>query len=294
MIKTTPRRLVFLGATVLVASATAAAATPLLNLRGDEPRPSASATPAPSSTRTQAAGSLSVRSAEPTLTTLVRNVVDGVDAGRYVSAEIKSPPPGFHAEPRFGQLGNLWLYLVVRTDDSEPGVARSVWSGAVVAGAVRGLAHRRGHDILGYTVQHLFPDGSLSPPDSTAIAQPFNHGVALDPEATQRSVRGRADRIPGVYAVGVALRRPGTAPAIMATLRTRNPSALLSRPRNLVEQVVGDGNSYEGTWVEVRTPDGALVAVNGYSARTGIGTAWSAEGIAPPRETRDLSRPSSE
>jgi hypothetical protein len=216
-----------------------------------------------------------VSSGGPGENALLRRVIAGVDASIVLGAVLGAPPEGFQAEPRFGEVGNRWLYLEMKADGTERGLVEPNWEAMLVTGAYRDLAHAANlPDLLGYTVQLRFPDRSLSAPDSTAIAQPFTHDVIADDQRAAASVKAHVQQM---AVRGESMRvLHAASPAIAETLSAANPADLLKDGLGSIQQsVFGDINDYDGALVRVVDGDGKVVATAAYSARLGIGTGWA-------------------
>jgi hypothetical protein len=217
-----------------------------------------------------------VSSGGPGENALLRRVVAGVDASIVSNAVLGDPPTGFQAEPRFGEVGNRWLYLEMKADGTERGLVEPNWEAMLVTGAYRDLAHTANlPDLLGYTVQLRFPDRSLSAPDSTVIAQPFTHNVIADDQRAAAAVKTHVQQMAGVRGESMRVLHAAS-PAIVETLTAANPAELLKDGLGSIQQsVFGDINDYDGVLVRVVDGDGKIVATAAYSVRLGLGTGWA-------------------
>ena len=215
---------------------------------------------------------------------LLSQILGGVDCNLFLDARIGTPPAGFEAAPRFGELGSAWLYLTLKADGTEAGLLQPDWEASIVAGAFRDLAHAASlPDVLGYSVQLVFPNGLASALDSTAIAEPFSHRVTQQDADALANARGRLASLEHVRGSSERVLH-AAAPAIVETITTDDPQAFVSRYSSL-QEVFGDLANYDATLVRVVDGNGKLVALSGFATRVGVGGGWIRPDVAPSRQT---------
>ena len=221
----------------------------------------------------------SLRAATPAEGSVVRQV-SSFAGSDLLKAGLGSPPDGFVAAPQFGELGATWLYLQLAAADRSGAAVVANWQAMLIAGAYRDAAHTRNlPDLLGYSVQLSFPDGTVSGIDSTVIAEPFTHAVR-DAATVQQDVARRVSALAGVHLTGEKTRNTGIGDAIVATVATTPDHVARRGLPQLTTDVFDDPGAPEGSLLVVEDEStGAVIAVSGFSARTGIGTAWVAGGI---------------
>jgi len=216
---------------------------------------------------------------------LLSQILGGVDRNLFVAARIGAPPAGFEAAPRFGELGSAWLYLTLKADGTEAGLVQPNWEASIVAGAFRDLAHAGSlPDVLGYSVQLVFPNGMASALDSSVIAEPFSHRVTQEDADALANARGRLASLEHVRGSSERILH-AAAPAIVETITTDDAESFVSRYSSLQDAVFGDLANYDATFVRVVDGNGKLVAVSGFSTRVGAGEGWIRPDVAPPRQT---------
>jgi hypothetical protein len=205
----------------------------------------------------------------------LQSAASGVDLTGVVSLEVTQPPAEVHQE-------DAWLRVELSATDG-PGYVDQFWRAMLVAGNFNAASNPLGVSSLsGTTIE--------SPSDGKSISVMRSQRLKADggrAEALQRATDGAA-------AVGLKIRSlsvsdDGTVIRLVA--ETDDPKAFLLRYRYAAQQIFGDLNRYDGTFLEVQSAAGDPVVVSAYSAGTGQGAGWADTTLVPACAIYDLDVP---
>ena len=196
---------------------------------------------------------------------------------RIVSAEVTP-------EDDASGLARLRLHTVTRADGNGPGEAlRAGWEADLLSGAVAELAAQPAENdlsrVLAPYVDVLQPDGTLLPNEAGGMGA-IAPGQAVDdrPDAElQALVRDAV--APYGRLVELRIHRP-LGPALAIVLQSDHPERALAAFPVWARDGIGCPTRYDGCYVEVRGPDGAVVARQSVGLRNGAGRLWTAEGYS--------------
>jgi hypothetical protein len=182
-----------------------------------------------------------------------------------------------------------WLYTTVNAKSGKgPDVARSVWEGDLVAGALRDelhLAHVHG-DLIASNVSVLLPNGTLFPNlggglGTVAFAQSFSSPNDAELKASLR--KAATDLNLQVLDVGV-LHPLQSAPALV--VQASEPTRFVEQEGLILERLFQPAARYEGTYLEARDSAGDPFFIQASAFRTGVGQRWIRPDLNPRRTVR--------
>jgi hypothetical protein len=174
------------------------------------------------------------------------------------------------------------MHAVVRADGNGPGVAlRAAWEADLLGGAVAELAALPSETdlsrIVAPYVDVLLPDGTLLPNEAGGMGAIAPGQVVDDVPDAELDALVRDAVAPYGRLVELRIHRP-LGPALAIVLQSDDPRRTLADFPAWSHDAIGCPTRYDGCYVEVRGPDGAVVARQSVGLRNGAGRLWTAEG----------------
>jgi hypothetical protein len=215
-----------------------------------------------------------------------QTVLDGI-LGRVPNSPLKSaqlagPPAGMHLSDdpattnpeSFAQT--LWLYETVNVRALTPeATAKPLWIANLITGALRDeLAASGGGPLYSSQVNVETPSGSTLGASVAGVGE--DDGGESFSDASDKSIRSHitdAATQLGLTVDSITIYHVDQpAPAVVVT--SSDPAAVAAAPQQMVASLLGGPNTYEGLYVEIRDTSGALIYLEGSSARTAGGQSW--------------------
>lgn len=206
---------------------------------------------------------------------LLSDIVARTSPSHLTRITFTDPPPDRGSG--FGTPGTRWLVFEYVADHADAEYVESLWKSGIIASALRRAETAQGQPLVaGYTAELRSTTGKLSTTDLMTINASLNEYEPLrDARALEDRLRNVQSQNMEVIALEV-LYPDGAAPVI--TLETRDANAFFGEASHELAKLVGPLGQYEGSLVRVLNADGALIWVQGTSARAGQTVTWSREG----------------
>ena len=208
---------------------------------------------------------------------LLRSVLERVGGASIVAAELGRAPGCPDDCFVASDPDARWVYFTLNVPDRSRSV-RAHWEALLVVGAYRDEATAVGiRPVEGKTIVTAYPAGEPDRQDSV-LARPHSAAVSAVPSDNLVRLIAAGARDSGAALDSVAFLQPKQlAPIIVVT--TPDSHGFISERSVRLHEIHGriidsEQPLVDGSYIEVRDRDGALVTASGYSVRTGEGVGW--------------------
>jgi hypothetical protein len=195
-------------------------------------------------------------------------------------------PPGCPADcPDPEKPVATWLELTVRAPDQGPGRVRAYWEGLLAAGAFRDESYARGlPEVLGKTINVMYPDGTVERGPETVISQPMLHNIAQSSTSTIETLFTDGAKRANVRIESLTFLQP-MRQATALIISASDAKSLVQHRDEFLNDLAGDiaydeNPLVEGILIEVRDDAGQPITSSAYSVRTGEGLGWTRPDLA--------------
>jgi hypothetical protein len=203
----------------------------------------------------------------------VRESLSGLPQAPIVDVTIGKVPTDF------GPSDANWISIDASVADVRD-VSEADWYALMLAGAFRAKSAALGlTPVLGKTINVRLTDGTLVDSASSTIEQPSVPPIAPQADTVTRGIVDEAAASAGLSVQSFDFVRPERDGIVVSLVAKDRPSVEQWRKRFLTavlaKLAAPERAHVEGTLIKVFDDSGNLVAVSGYSVRTGEGVGWT-------------------
>ena len=215
---------------------------------------------------------------------IVNALASRVSGSLIVSAWVGNPPRNYHPISRSKPLppniksaigiGKM-AQFTVRAPCECGRADRGLWQAELVAGALRDALRANGFYLIGQGTRLQVQGGKGGSTSGGCCGNIVYDQQFPTPPAREIASKIRAAaKGTGLRIQSVQIERVDQ-PAPMVVATTRTPKAIVERSGSLGAVLFGRTPSYEGYYLEVRTPHGPPFLILSTSLRSGVGTTWA-------------------